>query len=46
MIPWIVIILFLLTGLLAGLRFVKKKDPFGGLDAESRESVEDPGNDK
>lgn len=43
----IVIFLFILTGVLAGLRFLKKKDPFGGLDSETQlknESGMDSGN--
>lgn len=47
MVLWIVIFLFVLTGVLAGLRFSKKKDPFGGLDSETQsknDSAGDSGN--
>jgi hypothetical protein len=47
MILWAVIFLFALTGVLAGIRFFKKKDPFGGLDSEiqsKNSSLRDSGN--
>lgn len=47
MILCIVIFLFVLTGVLASLRFLRKKDPFGGLDSETQsknDSVGDSGN--
>ena len=47
MVLGIVIFLFVLTGALAGVRFLKKKDPFGGLDSETQsknDSARDSGN--